>query len=408
MQEIIVERPYRFVPPHRGDWLPCLMQRFRVVDRYLRKYEGIHSYEVRGIDYLKESLRQKAGIILAPNHCRYADPLAMCWVLRPVDISPYAMASWHLFQRPLQTLAIRLCGGFSVNREGVDRQALETAISAIAEGKRPLILFPEGTVFRSNDVLQPLLDGIAFIARSAAKRRAKLNKSPAVILPVAIKYLFRGDVIRSITPIVEEYEHRFSWHLPIRRQKSMLERVRHLCHAYLATKELEHLGEVGQGPFADRRDFLIETLLGQVESAWSIVEVPDRAIIPRIKALRLKMVPELLDAATVPARKEQIRHDLNCIYVAQQVSSYPESYLDEPVTNTRLLETVEQLDEDIRDHARIHRPLHAILQIGAPLQVDEAKPPRNTTDPLLAELDARLRQMLEQLSQEAELLSSNT
>ena len=170
----------------------------------------------------------------------------MCWLLRPLGVHPYAMASWHLFQSPLQSLAIRWCGGFSVNREGIDRQALDTAVSAIVEGKRPLILFPEGTVFRSNDVLQPLLDGVAFIARSSTKRRLKLNKPPTVIHPVAIKYLFRGDVIRSVTPIVEEYERRFSWHLPIRRRRSMLDRVRQLRRVF-GNKRAGAFGRVGQG-----------------------------------------------------------------------------------------------------------------------------------------------------------------
>lgn len=405
MQEIIVEKPYRFVPPHRGEWIPALLQRMRVVDRYLKRYEGIHSYELRGLDHLKESLRQQAGIVLAPNHCRYADPLAMCWVMRPLGILPYAMASWHLFQSPVQSLAIRWCGGFSVNREGVDRQALDTAVGAIVEGRRPLILFPEGTVFRSNDLLQPLLDGVAFIARTAAKRRLKQNKPPTVVHPVAMKYLFRGDVIRSITPIVEEYEQRFAWHLPLRRRRSMLDRVRQLSVAFLASKELEHLGGVGLGDTAGRRKHLIQTLLSQVESEWSMADDPEEAIIPRIKALRLKMVPELIDPATPGQQKEKIRHDLARIYVAQQVSSYPEGYLDAPVTNTRLLETMEQLDEDIRDHARIHRPLHTIIEIGAPIEVTDARPSKNSPDPLMADLDSRLRQMLGNLSQEADLVS---
>ena len=148
MQEIIIEKPYQFVPPHRGQAIPALLQRLRVVDHYLKRREGIHSHELRGIEHLKESLRQGAAILLTPNHCRYADPLTMAWLLRPLGVYPYAMASWHLFHHhPLQSLAIRLCGGFSVNREGVDRQALDMAVNTLIEGKRPLILFPEGTVF---------------------------------------------------------------------------------------------------------------------------------------------------------------------------------------------------------------------------------------------------------------------
>ncbi len=81
----------------------------------------------------------------------------------------HAIASWHLFAKSwFDAFAIQKMGGFSLFREGTDRQSLETAIGVLAEATRPLILFPEGATNRTNDVLQPLLDGVAFIARTAA------------------------------------------------------------------------------------------------------------------------------------------------------------------------------------------------------------------------------------------------
>ena len=129
---------------------------------------------MRGSEHLQDSVRLGHGILLAPNHCRYSDPIAMGWIVRQVNVYLYSMASWHLFhQSRLQAFAMRMCGGFSVYREGVDRQSLNTAIEVLVAAKRPLVVFPEGTVFRTNDILQPLLDGVAFLARAAAKRRAK-------------------------------------------------------------------------------------------------------------------------------------------------------------------------------------------------------------------------------------------
>ena len=122
----------------------------------------------------RESLDRGDGILLAPNHCRYADPLVLGWPARELRTHVYAMASWHLFNKGrFDAFAIRKMGGFSIHREGTDRQSLETAIDILATAERPLILFPEGTTNRTNDVLKPLLDGVSFIARSAARRRAK-------------------------------------------------------------------------------------------------------------------------------------------------------------------------------------------------------------------------------------------
>ena len=84
------------------------------------------------------------------------------------------MASWHLFQRGwFNSWAIRHMGAFSVNREGVDRQAINTAVDLLAEAKRPLIIFPEGATSRTADFLHALLDGVAFIARAAAKKHER-------------------------------------------------------------------------------------------------------------------------------------------------------------------------------------------------------------------------------------------
>lgn len=406
MQEIIVEKPYQFQPPFRRNVYPWLLQRLRLVDRFLHRFEGVESYELRGIDHLKESLRQGAGIILAPNHCRYADPIAMGWLVRPLGIYIYAMASWHLFnQHPLQSLAIRLAGGFSVNREGIDRQALDMAVNSIVDGHRPLVIFPEGTVFRNNDRLQPLLDGVAFLARTAAKKRAKLGKPHTVIHPIAIKYLFKGDVVKTVTPVVEEIERRLAWFQPICRQFNMVDRVKRLSEAFLATKELEHMGQAGSGELAERRARLVEFLIGETERRWIGQVSSGEPIIPRIKALRLRIVPELLSAADI-GQQQVMRCELNRLYVAQQIASYPSDYLESPVTNTRLLETVEQLEEDIWDRARVHRPLHAVIEVGQPIEVTDAKPAKGETDPILVQLEQKLRTMLGGLAQEAAVIDS--
>ena len=59
-----------------------------------------------------------------------------------------------------------------------------------------------------------LLDGVAFIARSAAKKRAKLSPPGKVVVhPVAIKYFYRGDVPRVCDEVltdIEFYELRYS------------------------------------------------------------------------------------------------------------------------------------------------------------------------------------------------------
>ncbi len=444
MQNIIIPKPYEFIPPHRGKLVPSLVQSFRIVDTYLARAEGITSFEVRGIEHLRESLARGRGILLAPNHCRYADPLAMGWVARQAKVHVFAMASWHLFQQHwLQAFAMRMCGGFSVYREGADRQSLDTAINILVDAQRPLVVFPEGAVFHTNDRLHPLLDGVAFLARSAARRRAKQDLGEVVVHPVGIKYVFRsGDALASLRPVLDRIEARFTWrstHVPEHDHspQRLVARVRRLEEGLLTLKELQYLGRPQMGDIGERRTCLIEELIGEVESKW-LDKRQSGGTLNRIKQLRTKMVPWLIDpvgnrrteatgahdnltsddtdsarsstaARGLPSallgcpperRKHQIWGDLERLYVAQQVSSYPVGYLDEP-TDMRLLETVERVEEDIMDRATVHRPLHAILQVDEPIVVSTDRPPRDGADPLMEALRVRLEAMLDQLSHAA-------
>ncbi|MCA9132854.1 MAG: 1-acyl-sn-glycerol-3-phosphate acyltransferase [Planctomycetales bacterium] len=403
MQNIIVEKPYRFLAPHRGDGIPTLIQSLRVVDCYLNKFEGIVSHEVRGVEHLRESLRQGHSILLAPNHCRYADPIAMGWVAREANIFLYTMASWHLFQQSrLQSFAIRLCGGFSVYREGVDRQSLATAVELLNEAKRPLVVFAEGTVFRTNDLLQPLLDGVSFLARTAARRRDQQDGGRVVVHPVAIKYLFGGELQTTLSPVLASLEQRLNIHR-LGPPEPLLVRIAKLQEAMLTLKEIQYMGSAQAGPRSLRQQRLIEHLLEPLEQRWLGRRLSE-PIMPRVKQLRTAIVPQLFQAEPGSVTRDELWAQLADIYIAQQIASHPPDYLQQP-TDTRVLETVEALEEDLTDRARLHRPLHAILEVGQAIEVKAGRAPRGEQDPLMVALTASLRSMLSRLAQEAQPLS---
>ena len=128
--------------------------------------------------------------------------------------------------------------------------------------------------------------------------------------------------------------------------------------------------------------------------------IQQEQLVPRIKQLRSRLVPKLTEQGITPAEKNRIWKQLSEIYVAQQIEAYPEGYLDEP-TETRVLETVERLDEDVHDHARIHRPWHCILDIGEAIEVEPTKPPKGQRDPVMPQLEASLSGMLDRLASES-------
>ena len=69
---------------------------------------------------------------------------------------------------------------------------MKTAVGLLTEAKRPLLIFPEGMVSRSNDYLRRFMDGVALIARGAARRGAARQWAAAggrvVVHLVAVRY----------------------------------------------------------------------------------------------------------------------------------------------------------------------------------------------------------------------------
>ena len=131
MQNILIEKPYKFVPPVTWSWPQKLLNKFGVFRGTLRK-DGVIDHECRNLDRLRASIAAGHAIMLAPNHPRTADPAAMCHVCRETPVELYTMASWHLFnQSALTTAVVRLMGAFSVNREGLDRKAVDYAINVL-------------------------------------------------------------------------------------------------------------------------------------------------------------------------------------------------------------------------------------------------------------------------------------
>lgn len=399
MQDIIIEKPYKFIPPHRGSLVPWAILKTGIVPWYLRKFEGVVSHQLHGVDHLRESMRLGHGVLLAPNHCRYADPLVMAFLAREAKVSMYAMASWHLFQKSwFQANAIRAMGAFSVYREGLDRQSLDMAIDVLSNPGRPLVVFPEGAVFRTNDLLQPLLDGVAFMARAAAKRRNKEGTGKVVIHPVAIKYVFHGDLERAVDVTLDSLEKRLTW--SGLKEAGTLYRIHRITIAMLSLKEIEYLGKAQDGTIVERQQRLVDFLLDPLEQEW-LGKTSRESIIPRIKALRMKIVPELTTGELEERERERRWGHLSKIYLSQQIASYPASYLVSPTTDTRILETVERLEEDLTDKACIHGPLEVIIQVDEAIEVPADRGPRGEEDPIMKRLRERLQGMLDKLATES-------
>ncbi len=142
--------------------------------------------------YGMENIPKEGKLIIAPNHIAYLDPVM---VMANCKRACHFMAKHDLFDRPVMGPFLKFHNTFPVNREAMDKKALEFSLG-ILKKDWVLGIFPEGT--RALDFIpKEAKNGIGYI----------VHKSKATVLPVSIhkernsKKLRKKVIIRFGKPI---------------------------------------------------------------------------------------------------------------------------------------------------------------------------------------------------------------
>jgi 1-acyl-sn-glycerol-3-phosphate acyltransferase len=357
------------------------------------------SYDYVHLERLRMSLSAGHGIVLMPNHSRDEDGLVMGQLSCEMRAWFYYMSSWHVFKgNRLKAFLLPRVGVFSVYREGADRAAVKTSVGILTSARRPVVIFPEGYLGRTSDRLNPLMDGAALIARTAAKVRAKQDPPGRVVIhPVALRYRLAGPLEPGVQGVLAELEERLA--LAAGVQLPLLARVERIKEAMLAKLETEHLGQPQQGPAANRRMRLLQSLLSPLEDEWESCRYEQESVQSRVRRLRVSILPGLVAGDISEDERKRRWSQLAKIYVAQQLDNYPTDYLAGEPSPERVLETIERLEEDLTDRVRPHVPLAVTITVGEAIEVNPTGSGRQAEQLLLSAVEGQLRAMLGQSPQ---------
>lgn len=387
MQAVVIDKPYTFIPPRHSRFWHWVLR--RILPNYLRKRDGIAAVECIGAEKLRASLDAGHGIMIVGNHSRPCDPMILDFLAAEVRRPFHVIASWHVFMTSkFQRFILPRVGGFSVYREGMDRESLKCAIKTVADGKFPLVIFAEGIITRCNDRMVHFMEGPAFMARAAAKQR---KEGKIVVHPVFIRYFFEGNLEESITPVVESIERRFSWQPQV--QLTLHERILKIGGALLDLKEIEYFQAPQPGSFQERLARLIDHLLTPLENQWTPGR-HDGDTMARVKRMRSAILPDMVKSQLTEEDRASRWRQLADVYLVQQLHCYPGDYIDHP-TPERILETVERYDEDLTDAARPHFPIRAVITVGDAIEVGPERDRSHEVDPITIEIRQRMEELQE-------------
>jgi 1-acyl-sn-glycerol-3-phosphate acyltransferase len=408
-------QPYG-VPDRR--WSPKLTPWWFQLARYWRrgalKKQLIERIDVEGLEHLQSALNSKQGVLITPNHSFHWDSYCLLEGAEKLKTPFYFMTAWQVFAQSswFNCESMRRCGCFSVDREGTDIQSLKTAVDVIQNRPQPLVIFPEGDVYHTNDRVTPFRDGTAAMALMAARKAER----PVVIIPVAIKRWYTQDPTPSMLKTLTDLETRLYWrprcHEPVRA------RILQVAQGLLTLKELEYFGCSTEGDLPTRLKHLARCVLSRCEDRYSI---RDRdAIIPeRIKEVRRRIIQARQESlspldsgalaesaanlSSTSATEEQQRQwssDMNDMFFVTQLYSYPGDYMEQNPTWERQAETLDKLEEDALGAVfpSIRGPRRVVVRFDEPYNLPRGKDKKVSPAEITDHIERRVQSMLDDLN----------
>jgi 1-acyl-sn-glycerol-3-phosphate acyltransferase len=365
---------------------------------FLRRRYRIHRLDIVGAERMQEAFRRRVPILVAPNHPDHCDPHAMMEAGRRTGLPFHYMAARETFEAGggFNGWFMQRAGAFSVDRDGADRRSITTSMELLASPRAPLVIFPEGEIYHTNERLAPLNEGVATILLRVAAKRAKSGQTQALLVPTAIKYDHLEDVSRLFGPCLDRLERQISWkpqtELPI------VERIYKFGEALLAVKEREWLGHPIEGSLTERLDRFRHELLVPLEKKLGLPEGSGR-VPERVKRIRNRIREAMFEDGVSAETVAEYRKDLDRVFVAVQLYSYPGQYLLERPTRNRIAETLVKLHEDVLGEAPVLGKRAVSITFAEPIDMSDwldayEKDARGTVADVTGMLEARIGEAL--------------
>jgi 1-acyl-sn-glycerol-3-phosphate acyltransferase len=395
-------RPPKTHPLALGLVYPCLP----AIARLARRIVAIEVVEQDWEQLLR--LRERR-LILTPNHPSSNDPLIALWMARKLGRAFNYLACRELFEG-LYGWVLQRLGCYSVLRGAMDREAVRTTISLLAEQDRQVVIFPEGEIYGHNDMLLPFQAGVVQMGFMAVDRLEKAGKDRALpVVPAAVKYLHVMDAHGMINENLARLERDLGIKEPLADD---YQRLRRIGWAVLTSLEREYRLNPGEEQSAAvRADLVKREILKRVAEAIN-VPCPTGAFAEGLHSL-LSASHEYADefAGLETAYGQRLyRRRLRAVvplyqdlWRLQNMLAVTDGYVAAHMTTERFCEVLNRLEVEVIGKPRTRVPSRALIRIAEPLDLGDRFPDyrqsrRATITGATAELEGRMRAMLDELS----------
>ncbi len=365
---------------------PPLIKLVNICLPWYMKY-SLHDTKVQPAPGAIERFKSYAGkrALICPNHSNRHDPQIMFDFSRLAGESFNYVAAREVFDwdHGLNGWWLQHLGCYSVVRGAADRESFKMTKKVLSEGKKKLVLFPEGEISRQNDTLMPLESGAAqltfWAVEELAKQAAGAGIEPVYVIPMALKYTYPKDIQSGLKRTLSVLEE----NLGIKPDDdSCYHRLRKVSAKLLETLEKEYSMKPDGEDLNDRVAKLRQSILTNVSHQLQVALPTNVRQLEMVRVLR-NHIDDFIYAPEVDfSEYEKKIHDeraatLRGFYadldrVVNFIAIY-DGYLKEQLTQERFGDILDRLEREIlRSREPSFRGSRVtLLDVGEPINLSE-------------------------------------
>lgn len=370
-----------------------------------------------GIARFKQLAGKRA--LVCPNHSYRHDPEVMFEFGRQVGEAFNFVAAREVFDynNGINGWFLQKLGCYSVVRGAADRESFKTTKQILVDGKKKLVLFPEGEISWQNESLLPLENGAAQLSFWALDELHKTQpEEPIYIIPIALKYSYRKNITAALDHSITALEKHLGIHP--HHDDSLYQRTRIAALKVLETLERQFgIKPNPDGQLNDRMTALKEHALRAMAEVLD-VELPPlkNTYLDWVRVLRNAMDDFIYGDTKSMSDYERKVHDERAAQIKRFyrdldrivgfIALY-DGYLSPPATQERIANVVEMLEAEVFGDKTVKGPRLVTIDVGKPINLLDLYPEykknkRAVLESATADLSGQIHGMLDGLEKQRE------
>jgi 1-acyl-sn-glycerol-3-phosphate acyltransferase len=401
-------KPFTFYPPKNNRLVTALVKLALRGD--IRRKLGVTDISISP-DVL-ERLRQLKGkrCLVTPSHSGGFEPHIIMHLSKLLNDDFNYVAAMELFARSrVHRWILQRAGVYSVIRGAMDRQSFATTRQILVEGKRWLVIFPEGEAVGQNSIVIPFQPGVIQLAFKAYEEAAEIEQITSLYcIPIAIRYVYLEDMHQEIDASLNRLERGLAIRAPA---GSRYERLRGVAEAVLAANERTHRVQPDEHcSMNERIEVLKDRVLSRLEAQLGMTPVAGQPPLDRVRAIfnAVDKIGELepgtseYEQQLTLERQQIVRHFYHDLWRALRFVAIYDGYVAESMNVERFMDVLGLLEFEVFNRRPVWGPRKAYVQMDQPIDLKDHfssynSDKRGTVKRVSTMLESSVRQMLDKL-----------